>query len=91
MNQQYDNTNRGVLFRNERKQADTHSDYQGSINVNGQEFYLNAWLKEGAKGKFFSLSIKPKPANQAPAPSTQKRVASNHSTGFDDMDDDIPF
>jgi hypothetical protein len=41
----YDNTNRGALFKNERKEQPTHSDYNGTINVDGKEFYLNAWLK----------------------------------------------
>lgn len=60
---QYDNTNRGSLFRNDRKQTDKHADYTGTINVDGQEFWLNAWLKESKGGqKFFSLSVRPKEA-----------------------------
>lgn len=86
----YDNTNRGVLFKNDRKQAETHADYQGTINVNGQEFYLNAWIKEGAKGKFFSLSVKPKPAAQAPAPQQPAKSKPKPSAAFDDLND-IPF
>jgi hypothetical protein len=60
MTKEYDNTDRGVLFKNDRKEHDNHPDYKGSLNVNGVEFWLSAWIKEGARGKFMSLSIKPK-------------------------------
>jgi uncharacterized protein (DUF736 family) len=62
---EYDNTNRGVLFKNEDKQSDRHADYRGNINVNGQEFWLDAWIKKSKAGKnFMSLSIKPKMARE---------------------------
>lgn len=57
---EYDNRNRGALFRNNRKEKETHPDYNGTINVEGKEYYLNAWLREGKSGKFFSMSVKPK-------------------------------
>jgi hypothetical protein len=47
----------GSLFKNDRKEKDTHPDYAGSIMINGKEHYLNAWLKDGKNGKFFSGSI----------------------------------
>ena len=67
---QYDPTNRGALFKNDRKEKESHPDYKGSINVDGVDYWLSAWLKEGQKGKFFSMSIQPK--EQAPAPKQDK-------------------
>jgi hypothetical protein len=59
MSAKYDNTNSGALFRNERATTDKHPTHTGKINVEGRDYYLNAWVKEGKKGKFFSLSVKP--------------------------------
>jgi len=87
----YDNTNRGSLFKNDKKTQENHPDYKGQINIKGTDYWLNAWLKTSTKGtKFMSLSVSPKeaakesskPVKQAPKPT---------SSGFDDMDDDIPF
>jgi hypothetical protein len=76
----YDDTNRGALFKNERKEKETHSDYNGTVNVNGEDFYLNAWLKESKAGKkFFSLSVKPKGEPRPVAPATEISM------------DDVPF
>lgn len=87
--QQFDNTNRGLLFKNDRKTKDTQPGYTGTLNVDGVEYFLDAWVKEGQKGKFFSVSVKRKEQQQAqsraPAP------APKPSSGFDDMADDIPF
>lgn len=75
----FDNTNSGALFKNDDKQTDKHPDYTGSINVDGTEFWLNAWLKTSKKGtKFMSLSVRPKDAK------------AGKSKPADD-DSDIPF
>jgi len=65
---EYDNTNRFSLFKNEKKTKDTQPGYTGSINVEGVEYYLDAWVKDGKSGKFFSGSIKRKDAKAKPAP-----------------------
>lgn len=87
---EYDNTNRGVLFKNKDKQADTHADWNGNINVDGAEFYLNAWVKESSKdgSKFLSLSVKPKVAAAAKKMAPPARKAAPVAV---DLDDEVPF
>ena len=86
----FDNTNSGILARNERKAQPNHPDFTGTINVGGVDYWLSGWTKEGKPGskmdgkRFFSLSVKPKEAAAAP-----KQKAPPAAT--DDLDDDIPF
>ena len=57
----FDDTNRGALFKNDRKDGESSPDYKGTINVDGVEHWLNGWIKESKKGdKFMSLSRRPK-------------------------------
>lgn len=67
----YDNTNRGVLFRNENKRSDKQPDYSGTFNKDGTEFKIAGWEKVGKSGKaFISLSVDtfvPKPKPEAAA------------------------
>ena len=75
---QYDNTNSGALFANDNRKTDKHPTHTGTINVDGKDYWLSAWVKESKAGRrFFSLSVKPKEDQRGDAPA--------------DISDDIPF
>lgn len=79
--------NSGVLFKNDRKESPNHPDYKGNGIVEGQEVWIDAWIKEGQKGKFMSLSIKPKEAQQAkPKPRDKAEGWKSRQ-----QDDEAPF
>ena len=47
------------LFKNDRKEKDSHPDYTGSgMDPDGNEVWVSAWIKEGKKGKFMSCQMK---------------------------------
>jgi hypothetical protein len=51
--------NSGVLFTNNKREKETHPHYNGKATINGTEYYVSSWVKEGKTGKFLSLSFKP--------------------------------
>jgi hypothetical protein len=72
--------NRGVLFRNKDKDPakENDRDYQGSVNVEGVDYWISGWIKESDKaGKYMTLSLKPK--NEAAA---EKKPEFNDSIPF---------
>lgn len=42
------------LFKNDRKTTDTHPDYTGTILIEGKEYWISGWRKEGKKGVYIS-------------------------------------
>jgi len=81
---EYDTTNRGSLFKNDRKDDAKFPDYKGSINVDGTDYWLSAWIKVSKDGnKFMSLSVKNKNADASLQP--KKKVKQ------EEFDDSIPF
>jgi len=61
---QYNDTNRGVMFRNTFKQNEKQPDLRGKLNIEGKEYELVCWVKMSQKGReFYSLSVKEKPAS----------------------------
>jgi len=88
MANEYDNTNRGALFVNDKKESDQHPDWQGKIDVEGVEYWISAWKKKSKGGDpYMSLSIKPKEQRQAP----RRQAPMRQAQPGDDFNDEIPW
>lgn len=83
----YDNTNTGVISKNDRKQSDKHPDITGTLNVDGVEFFIDGWRKErkDGSGSFYSLRVKRKDKQG------QREEPRRGGRPQADMDDPIPF
>jgi uncharacterized protein (DUF736 family) len=80
----YDNTNRGAIFKNEQKSSDKQPDYKGKINVDGVDKQISLWVTTSKDGKkFFSAQISEPYQPQQQAPSGGHTVA--------DVENDLPF
>lgn len=76
--------NKGSLFKNDRREKETHADYRGDINIEGEMYWIDAWVNEGTKGKFLGLSIRKKEGrSRSESPREESPQA--------DFDDQIPF
>jgi hypothetical protein len=73
--------NSGVLFKNDKKDNERAPEYKGNIMVDGNEYWISAWIKEGKSGKFMGLAVSPRDAQ----PPVSKPLPKNLE------DDSIPF
>lgn len=71
------------MFVNEKKETETHPDRTGSALIDGREYWVSGWIKDGKNGKWMSLAFKPKDAK--PEPKQGKRGS------IHDMESDVPF
>jgi len=79
----FDETNRGALFKADKQGNEKRPDYTGPFNFNGQGGRLAAWIKKSNSGQtFMSLSWEPV---------EQKEAESKEQGGPVDLDDSIPF
>ena len=92
-----DNTNRGAIWKNKKKEKETHPDFTGSLNVGGVEYWVNAWRrKEDAPETAPALSFTVRPKD-APQQSISQRAMPKHypadriTSGRQDDEDIIPF
>jgi uncharacterized protein (DUF736 family) len=84
----FDNTNRGMAMVNDKKTEDKHPDWNGSLNVEGTDYWLSIWKKTSKAGKpYMSISIRQKQeqTRQSSQPTRKAPPAK------DLPDDDIPW
>lgn len=74
--------NEGAIFKNEKREKDTHPHGTGKAMIGGVMYWVSSWTKEGAKGRFQSLAFKPMDANAAPKP--------HGKLPAQELDDDLP-
>ena len=89
MSKEYDNTNTGVLFLNDRKESDKHPDRKGSIDIEGKQYWLSGWDKQTSKGE--TVSLKATPKDDAKAVASKAKESANTARGNDSFDDDVGF
>jgi len=77
----------GALFRNDRREKDSHPHHKGTImDPAGKVWEIAAWEREGSRGAFLSLKLS-EPRERPVADTTRATAAPQQP----DLDDDIPF
>jgi hypothetical protein len=76
--------NSGSLFKNDKRETESHPNLKGSALIGGTEYWVSAWTKVPKTGdKWVSLSFTPKEARAATRPAT--------TPALDAWDDPVPF
>jgi hypothetical protein len=93
--------NSGSIFKNDRKEKDTHPDGKGSCVIDGVEYWVSSWNKTSAKGvQFRSLSFQRKeqpasvpqrPAQRPAPPAPRQAPRGTHNYAPPEDDENIPF
>lgn len=79
--------NSGTIFKNDRKEKDSHPDRTGTALIEGVEYWISGWVKSGKRGPFLSLAFKRKDGK-----TIERSAKDQTSRGLgDDMNDYIPF
>lgn len=59
--------NSGVLFKNEERKTDKSPVYSGKAMVDGVQYRIAGWIKEGSSGNtFLSLAFTPMDQEESP-------------------------
>jgi hypothetical protein len=87
----YDNSNQGAIWKNDKKMTENHPDFRGDLNVDGVEYWVSAWLRSpdaSPKSPALKFKINRKDAQAAPVAPPANKPAPSYA---ELLDDDIPF
>lgn len=91
----YDPTNRGALFKADKKGNPKRPDYNGTLNVEGKDYEIAGWISESKEKKLVYVQLKVQPkrnAKQEPAALPQSAPAERPETTQEVFgDSEIPF
>ena len=88
----YDNTNRGVLFANDKKGNEKRPDFTGDLNVGGVEYKISAWKKSSKAGNnFLSISVQLKEGQKAPPKPAPAGGLTEENWASADLNDPLGF
>jgi hypothetical protein len=78
----------GSLFKNEKRESDTHPNARGSAVIDGVDYWVDAWTNTTQAGdKYQALKFKRKEAKKAP----DRFGAAKAGAPNDRFDDGPPF
>jgi len=83
--------NKGTLGENLYRKNDKHPDMKGKCNIEGQEYNISGWLKEGKNGSFYSLSFTIREDKPEPEQIGSKLIKPRKLEVDDLRDDEVPF
>jgi uncharacterized protein (DUF736 family) len=81
----------GSLFKNEKRESDSHPNARGSALIDGVEYWVDAWTNTTQAGdKYQSLKFKRKEQRQQEKP-RDRFAAAKAGAATDQFDDGPPF
>jgi len=78
--------NSGSLFKNQKKEKDSHPNATGKAMIDGKLFWVSAWTKQDRNGNAWQ-SLAFKPVEEA----VDRRNEGRAPSGLADLDDSVPF
>jgi hypothetical protein len=86
---EYNNTNRGQIWKNEDRKSDSHPHFKGSMDIDGVEYWVSAWTRKpdaNPKSPALTFSFKKKEDKQ-----DDQIHKTDPVSAVDEFDDKIPF
>lgn len=81
--------NSGSLFKNDRREKDTHAHAKGTALIDGVEYWVDAWTNEARDGsKYQSLKFKRK---ESAEPRAKQRWDADETPRPASFDEAAPF